>query len=399
MADFLEGSSTPDSSMKTGNSAAALRAADTDIHAWVEILENSEPPLPGPLNGLAYGAKDIFETRGITTEYGSPLFSGRKGIRDAELIIRLREAGAVLAGKTQTTAFASFDPAPTTNPRYPGHTPGGSSSGSAAAVAAGMVPFAIGTQTLGSVIRPASFCGICGFKPTFGLIPFDGALPFAPSLDTVGFFTPTAGDMRWLWSRGFGGEFEAELFRAARLRFPADPPMQQAMDDAIARLRAQGVKVDDVTPSSTWPALISSTLIVNAYEGARTHQALYDEYGDRLGTKLCELIRKGLSIPDSAYEDSRAIIEQARTEISALFWDYPAIFSAAALGPPPSGLVSTGDPSPNAPWTALGLPTITIPLPGQLPLGLQIAGAWARDDALVSVAAHAEELITKGDSL
>jgi Asp-tRNA(Asn)/Glu-tRNA(Gln) amidotransferase A subunit family amidase len=167
MGGFPARFSTPDSSMKIGS--------DAEIHAWAHVIERPEPPLNGPLHGVGYGAKDIFETRGIPTEYGSPLFAGRLGDRDAWLITRLRELGAVLVGKTHTTAFASFDPAPTNNPRWPGHTPGGSSSGSAAAVAAGMVPFAIGTQTLGSVIRPASFCGICGFKPTFGRIPFDGA--------------------------------------------------------------------------------------------------------------------------------------------------------------------------------------------------------------------------------
>jgi Asp-tRNA(Asn)/Glu-tRNA(Gln) amidotransferase A subunit family amidase len=379
--------------MKTGSSSATLRVADDEIHAWVEILPDPDPPFPGPLNGLRYGAKDIFETRGLATEYGSPLFAGRKGTRDAELIVRLREAGAVLVGKTRSTAFASFDPAPTLNPRFPGHTPGGSSSGSAAAVAAGMVPFAIGTQTLGSVIRPASFCGICGFKPTFGLIPFDGALPFAPSLDTVGFFTRTAAEMQSLWSRGFGGEFEARLFRAARLRLAAEPPMQQAMDDAVAGLRAQGVQIDEIDPPAGWDRLVAAAFLVNQYEGARTHQALHAEYGDRLGAKLSALIREGLALPESAYEDSRTIIEQARTEIAQVFWEYPAILSPAAVGPPPFGLASTGDPTPNAPWTAMGLPTITIPLPGPIPLGLQITGAWARDDALVAVAAHAEKLI------
>src|SRR5204863_736098 len=140
-----------------------------------------------------------FETRGLATEYGSRLYEGRKGGYDAHVVGDLRRTGAVLLGKTQTTPFASFDSASTNNPRVPGHTPGGSSSGSAAAVAAGMVPFALGTQTLGSVLRPASYCGVCGFKPTFGLIPTDGVLPFAPSLDTLGFFTQTAADMAVLW--------------------------------------------------------------------------------------------------------------------------------------------------------------------------------------------------------
>ena len=155
-----------------------ISSAEPDIQAWVDVSPQA-PLAEGLLSGIPFGVKDIFETQGLATEYGSPLYAGRKGVFDAHLVDGLRRVGAVLLGKTRTTAFASFDPTATRNPCFPGHTPGGSSSGSAAAVAAGMVPFALGTQTLGSVLRPASFCGICGFKPTFGLLPFEGAMPFA----------------------------------------------------------------------------------------------------------------------------------------------------------------------------------------------------------------------------
>jgi len=371
-----------------------IAGLESEIHAWVELLSNPAPPLDGPLRGVPYGAKDIFETRGIATEYGSPLYTGRKGVRDAHLIAHLREAGAVLIGKTQTTAFASFDPAPTNNPRLPGHTPGGSSSGSAAAVAAGMVPFAIGTQTLGSVLRPASYCGICGFKPSFGLIPYDGALPFAPSLDTVGFFTPTAADMKWLWTRGFGGAFDAELHRAALLRVPAGAPMERTLADAAVHLRAQGVHVDEIEPPAGWLDLVRAAFLINSYEGARSHRERYDEFGERIGAKLAALVRDGLALPESAYQAARATVETLRDRISALLWEYPVILTPAAAGAAPEGLASTGDPSHNAPWTALGLPAISVPLPSAVPLGLQIVAAWGRDDALVSVAAHAEQLLS-----
>jgi len=172
-----------------------IAARDAQLKAWVEVSPQSELGR-GPLNGIPFGVKDIFETCDLATEYGSPLYAGRKGSADADLVARLRELGAVLLGKTQTTAFAYFDPAPTRNPHDPARTPGGSSSGSAVAVAAGMVPFALGTQTLGSIIRPASFCGVIGFKPTHGTLPLGGVLPFAPSLDTAGLFTQTADDMR-----------------------------------------------------------------------------------------------------------------------------------------------------------------------------------------------------------
>ena len=194
------------------------RIAETDpgIQAWVQVAPRASSG-SGPLRGVPYGAKDIIETRGMATEYGSPLLAGRQGTHDAAVIAELEALGAVLLGKTHTTAFASFDPAPTSNPWMPGHTPGGSSSGSAAAVAAGMAPFALGTQTLGSVLRPASYCGVCGFKPTFGRLAMEGVLPFAPSLDTLGLFTRTAEDMQCLWARSWGSEVAAALPRMARL--------------------------------------------------------------------------------------------------------------------------------------------------------------------------------------
>ena len=370
-----------------------IAEADPDIRAWVEV--NPQPcSADGLLRGIPFGAKDIIETRGMATEYGSPLYAGRKGERDASVVAGLRGGGAVLLGKTHTTAFASFDPAPTRNPRLAGHTPGGSSSGSAAAVAAGMVPFALGTQTLGSVLRPASYCGICGFKPSFGLIPIDGILPFAPSLDTLGFFTESAADMECLWSRGYGGQSDATLRRVAYFRVPAEEPMAQAVAAAVERLRALGVPVLDTELPAGWDRTAKAALLINDYEGARAHARRFTEFGERIGTRLAELVRRGLAIPDEEYLAAREQVEQTRREMSRIFWEYPAIVSPAATGPAPAGLSSTGDPALNAPWTALGVPAISVPLPVPgAPLGLQINAAWGRDDALVAVAAHAERLL------
>src|SRR5687767_1653234 len=167
-----------------------IRTMDPSIRAWVQVAPQ-RPTGSGPLDEIPFGAKDIMETRGLATEYGSPIYKGRIGTHDAAIVTSLRQRGAVLMGKTHTTAFAHREPAPTRNPRNLEHTPGGSSSGSAAAVAAGMVPFALGTQTRGSVLRPASFCGITGFKASYGLLSLDGVLPFSTSLDTLGFFTHT----------------------------------------------------------------------------------------------------------------------------------------------------------------------------------------------------------------
>jgi Asp-tRNA(Asn)/Glu-tRNA(Gln) amidotransferase A subunit family amidase len=373
-----------------------IAAQESEIHAWVQVA----PPAAqasaseGPLAGIPFGAKDIFETCGMATEYGSPLYAGRQGESDAAVIQELRSQGAILLGKTQTTAFASFDPAPTRNPRAPGHTPGGSSAGSAAAVAAGMAPFALGTQTLASVLRPASYCGVCGFKPSFGLIPIEGVLPFAPSLDTVGFFTATVEDMNFLWSRGFGGTSDMALRDLARLRVPVEEPMACAMEDAAQRLRAAGIRVDDMDPPDGWEALAEAAFTINAYEGARTHERRYRDFGERMGSRLAALIRRGLAMPAGEYDAARERVERMKTEITRIFWEYPAVLSPAATGPPPAGFDSTGDPSASAPWSALGVPAIGVPLAGyDLPMSLQLAGAWGRDDAVVVVAAQAEKLL------
>jgi Asp-tRNA(Asn)/Glu-tRNA(Gln) amidotransferase A subunit family amidase len=366
---------------------------EPEVRAWVAA--RVQPALSdGPLNGIPFAVKDIFETRGLATEYGSRLYEGREGEFDAHVVSELRRAGAILLGKTQTTAFASFDPAPTRNPRLAGHTPGGSSAGSAAAVAAGMVPFALGSQTLGSVLRPASFCGVCGFKPSFGLLSAEGVMPFAPSLDTVGMFTQTAGDMKELWARGFGGRFDAGLNRVARLRASAGAAMQGAVDTAVERLRAAGAEIDEMDPPEGWEQLAGAANAINRYEGARSQRERYEQYGERIGQKLAGLVREGLGMPQEVYEAARAHVERMRVEIASLFWEYPVILTPAAAGAAPLGFTSTGDPSPNAPWTALGVPVIAVPLPVEgAPLGLQIAGAWGRDDALVSVAAELEGLL------
>jgi Asp-tRNA(Asn)/Glu-tRNA(Gln) amidotransferase A subunit family amidase len=356
---------------------ARIGACEPSVHAWVEV--NPQPALTeGPLNGIPFGAKDIFETAGLATGYGSPIFAGRKGSRDAALVEHLRRRGAILMGKTHTTAFASFDPAPTCNPRLPGHTPGGSSSGSAAAVAAGMVPFALGTQTLGSILRPASYCGVCGFKPTFGRLPMAGVLPFAPSLDTAGLFTATAADMDWLWPRAFGGVAAPLPGRLARFRVPGE--------ELVNRFAA--VLLD---PPPGWEALTAAAFLINEYEGARTHEARYREFGLRIGMKLAALVERGLLIPEDQYREALAHVREMRAAIARIFEEYAAILTPAAPGPPPLGLATTGDPVCNAPWTALGVPAIAIPLPGEgPPLGLQIAGAWGRDDALAALAAELE---------
>ena len=361
-----------------------IRSLDPSIQAWVQVLPQQSSG-SGALAGVPFAAKDIIETRGLATEYGSPIYKGRTGVVDAAVIRELRQCGAVLVGKTQTTAFAYRTPAPTRNPRSLDHTPGGSSSGSAAAVAAGMVPLALGTQTQGSVLRPASFCGIAGFKPTYGLFSMDGVLPLAPSLDTLGFFTESAADMLALW-QALGRD--ADVAEDVPVGVPAivpdvEPSMGSAFEHALARLRAAGIATRPVDSGDMLDSLNAASRTVMFYEGARVHEERYREHGAAL-QDLAGLVRDGLRIPPAEYEQALQHIAVCRRRISALYDVAPVILVPAATGPAPAGLDSTGDPRMNAPWTALGTPAMSIPM-GQvdgLPLGLQVT-ADRGDDARV----------------
>jgi Asp-tRNA(Asn)/Glu-tRNA(Gln) amidotransferase A subunit family amidase len=363
---------------------------EPELRAWVEVSPQ-ESRDTGPLHGIPFGAKDIYETRGLATEFGSPIYAGRKGQSDAALVTLLRDAGAILMGKTQTTAFASFDPAPTRNPHDLRHTPGGSSSGSAAAVAAGMVPFALGSQTQGSVLRPASFCGVVGFKPTYGLLSLDGVLPFAPSLDTAGLFTQTADDMRLLWAKmGFRAEALATATAAAPDSLDVAPEMESAFRATIDRLNAAGFRIRTIEFPEGWPELLTASRLVNQYEGAHTHEAAWRQHGTRLGSRLAQLIGDGLELSGTQYLGALSTIAGMKQKMERLFREYPVILTPAAPGPAPL-IDSTGDPRMNAPWTALGTPAISVPMahPGSLPLGLQLTARPGDDASLLDFAVSA----------
>jgi Asp-tRNA(Asn)/Glu-tRNA(Gln) amidotransferase A subunit family amidase len=370
-----------------------IAARDSELRAWVEVAP--QPALgSGPLNGIPFGVKDTYETRGMATEYGSPLYAGRKGTTDATLVTELRERGAVLLGKTHTTAFAYFDRGPTHNPHNTLHTPGGSSSGSAAALAAGMAPFALGTQTLGSILRPASFCGVVGFKPTAGLLPLEGVLPFAPSLDTAGLFTQTADDMQLLWTRmGHAETPPKRTLAVPSLMPPVDPPMEAAFRRTIERLDPH-LHVDVVEMPSRFADLAPAVKLINTYEGARTHEVRWREHGYAIGSKLAQLVQEGLRIPSDQYRAALSTVVDVKREFSSLLRQYPVIVTPSAPGPAPEGLASTGDPIMNLPWTALGLPAISIPMPVLgLPLGLQLISEAGSDSALLALAVEIESLL------
>jgi Asp-tRNA(Asn)/Glu-tRNA(Gln) amidotransferase A subunit family amidase len=365
------------------------------IHAWVEV--NPQPPTgSGPLDGIPFGVKDIFETAGLATEYGSAVYAGRKGEYDADVVYRLRDLGAVLFGKTTTAAFASFDPPATRNPRNPEHTPGGSSSGSAAAVAAGVVPLALGTQTLGSVIRPASFCGVVGFKPTFGMVSKRGVLAFAPALDTVGFFANDVALVQRVW-RALGHPLNAPSWRRFWL-VEGLPEVEPVMAEAFAReveriARAHGV--GRIRLPRDYAEIYSGACLVNDYEGARSHEQRYDQFGERLGPKLAALVQRGLTIPDPDHCRALEYLEAVRFHAGKRLGPADVILAPAASGPAPRGLGSTGDPLMNGAWTALHMPAVTVPMPrapGELPLGLQMIGARGTDAMLLATARWYETL-------
>jgi Asp-tRNA(Asn)/Glu-tRNA(Gln) amidotransferase A subunit family amidase len=372
-----------------------IRAMDTSIHAWVQVLPQ-RPTGNGKLAEIPFGAKDIIETRGLATEYGSPIYKGRIGTEDAAIIREMRQRGAILLGKTETTAFAYRTPGPTRNPRDLEHTPGGSSSGSAAAVAAGMVPVAIGEQTQGSVLRPASFCGVTGFKPSYGLLSMDGVLPLAKSLDTLGFFTHTPADMLLLWeSMGHPTDRAEDFVLGAPEPVPeVEPAMLSAFRNALSALRTAGASIQSIDIAGILAKLADASKTVMFYEGARFHRQRFTEYGSRLAD-LANLVREGLQIPEGRYDEARRYIAQCRNRLAEMYKATPVILVPAATGPAPLGLSSTGDPRMNAPWTALGTPAISIPLsvPSGLPLGLQLTADHGQDARVLQTAVRLHKIL------
>jgi Asp-tRNA(Asn)/Glu-tRNA(Gln) amidotransferase A subunit family amidase len=366
-----------------------IRELEPSIHAWVQV-QPERPTADGPLSEIPFGAKDIIETQGMATEYGSPLYKGRLGTADAAIIREMRSRGAILLGKTVTTAFAYRTAGPTRNPRNLEHTPGGSSSGSAAAVAAGMVPFTIGEQTRGSMIRPASYCGVTGFKPTYDLLPTEGMLPLSKSLDTLGLFTHTPADMLALW-KALGhspGSEEQFAFGAPEPIPECEPEMANAFRQALSLLRRSGVTIKTVDIAAFLKNLDEANDVEMFYEGARFHETRLKEFGDRLDQPLANLIRDGLKISSERYEEARQYLAESRKRMAEIFKATPVILTPAATGPAPLGLSNTGDPRMNAPWTALGTPAVSIPMPmaSGLPLGLQLTADLGQDARILQAA-------------
>ena len=359
----------------------------------------------GLLHGIPIGVKDIFDTAGIPTENGSALFAGRVPDRSAAVVTSLERAGAIVIGKTVTSELAFYHPGPTTNPHDPTRTPGGSSMGSAAAVAAGIVPAAVGSQTNGSTIRPAAFCGVVGVKPTYGRLPRDGVMAFAPTLDQVGGFASTVEGAAWLCAamaaepleRWWGGPAaEAPRFAAVRTRDweRASEPMRERFQQAVDALAAAGRPIE-------WPVLpgglddaVPTLVTIMRYEGARSLRPYVKERSEAVSEVARAFFAEGERVADGDHE--RALMEREQLVAAFTEWAarYDAVLTLPAIGEAP-GLETTGDPIFCTRWTLVGAPAVSIPIgrgPSGLPLGLQLVGAPGDDKRLLSAAAWAERV-------
>jgi Asp-tRNA(Asn)/Glu-tRNA(Gln) amidotransferase A subunit family amidase len=367
---------------------------------------------PGPLHGIPVGIKDVFDTKDMPTEYGTVLHAGRRPPEDAAAVALLREAGAVILGKTVTTELAVYSPGKTRNPHDPERTPGGSSSGSAAAVAAFMVPLAIGTQTNGSVIRPASFCGVCGYKPGFGLISRHGALRQSPPLDQVGVFARTVGDAALLaealmsfdprdpamrpgdrpaLAERPAGEAPAPL-RLAFVKTPvwdrADADTREAFAGLVRRL---GGCVEEVALPEMFDDAVAVHRTIMEADLAASYAGEYSRGRELLSPVLREMIERGQRVEAAEYDRALARIPALARALDEVSGRFDAIVTPAVPGEAPVGLESTGSPIFCTIWTLCGVPAITLPLlrgAHGMPMGAQLVGGRGRDARLLRTAAR-----------
>jgi Asp-tRNA(Asn)/Glu-tRNA(Gln) amidotransferase A subunit family amidase len=385
---------------------------DSALEQAREADDHRRRGLPcGPLHGVAIGIKDIIDVRGLPTGDGSVLHAGRIARRDATVVGRLRAAGAVILGKTVTTEMATYAPGRTRNPHDPEHTPGGSSSGSAAAVAAGMVPVALGSQTNGSIIRPASYCGVYGFKPSFGLVPRGGVLTLSRALDHVGVLARSLEDLALVTEciAGFAEDDADTLPPRARPPLSAvlaqEPPLPPKLAlvrtpfwdrlDADARAtfdelaQALGDRADTVELPPEIAEAVDWHRTVFEADLAANFEPEYERGADRLSASLRGQIERGRRVPAIDYLRALARIAPARAGFDELLGGYDAIVTPATLGTAPKGLDSTGDPLPATLWTYCGMPALSLPLArgeNGLPLGVQLVGRYGDDARLLRTA-------------
>jgi len=382
-----------------------IAAVEPFVEAWREVggaraletaarraAEAKDGHLRGPLHGIPVGVKDIIDVEGLPTRCNSrSRENASAATADAEIVAALKSAGAIILGKAHTTEFAFFDPSPARNPHNTDHTPGGSSSGSAAAVACGAVPLALGTQTMASLNRPAAYCGIGAFKPSTRSISGFGVAPLAASYDTTGFFGYTVDDAVFAFEAVAPpftalAENKAEKATIVLINDPlianADKDMADAFEGMAGSLRAEGHKVERRAPPVPFGRIIEVHWTTMVYEAGRAQAALLTLPTNQVGARLRQALMEGCAIPEDRYLSERAELDRIRRKFFSAFTDADCFLWPAAPGPAPAGIASTGDPKYIAPWTALGGPIVTMPAgtaSNGLPLGCILAGRPGRD--------------------
>jgi Asp-tRNA(Asn)/Glu-tRNA(Gln) amidotransferase A subunit family amidase len=388
-------------------SLEAIGAHDKTIGAFVCRAENVRAASAGPLRGIAVGIKDIIDTSDLPTEMGSKIYRGWQPRADAPVVAGLKQAGATIVGKTTTTAFASLDPTATLNPRNGNHTPGGSSSGSAAAVAAGMIPLALGTQTGGSVIRPASFCGVAAIKPSFRLLPTVGVKCYSWTLDTVGLFAAGVKDL----AHGLSAMTNRpELLPGAAMRTPRIGVVTQDFAGVPEAASAEALRIAADAAERAGASVRALALPELSAEAWRVHpivqefeahQALAWEYlthHDAMPPLLRAKLDETRGILPAAYDEARGIANRARRSLAKVLEDVDVLLTFSAPGAAPKGLASTGDPRFNRLWTLMGVPCVNIPAyvaDGGLPVGVQVIARFGDDAGALAAARFVEEALAR----
>ena len=396
---------------------ARIDAREAQVQAWSHLARDAALARAraldlgahqGLLHGLPIGVKDLMATADMPTTYGSPIYAGHQPANDASCVALARAAGAVVLGKTVTTEFATFQPNQTRTPHNTAHTPGGSSSGSAAAVADGMVPLALGTQTAGSLIRPAAYCGVVAFKPSFGGINRAGAKPLSDTLDTVGTLARDVPDAA-LFAAALSGRHDwlvrpvgEHLTRPLRVglcqtyEWPQSlPETHSAMQQAAALVQASGaMTLHDVRLPVDYEQLAQAQIYIQLAEQAQclAHERL--QHFDRLSPRLQGIMQAGVAVTVAQYDQAQALVARCRSQLADVFKDVDVLLAPSAAGSAPLGLDNTGDPLFCRIWTVLHTPTVNIPAghaPNGMPVGLQVVGPVG-GDAFTLAAAHALHL-------
>jgi aspartyl-tRNA(Asn)/glutamyl-tRNA(Gln) amidotransferase subunit A len=369
------------------------RAADAAVRAGAAL---------GPLHGVPIGVKDIIDVAGLPTTAGARSFAHTRPTRDATCVARLRAAGAIVLGKTHTTQFAYRDPAPTTNAWNAGHTPGGSSSGSAAAVAAREVPVALGSQTVGSILRPAAYNGVVGLKGTNGLVPLEGVVPLGYSLDHIGPLARSVDDCALVLGVMAGRSLTPEAIEAPRLAVArelfvrADTDLRKHLEAAVEGLARAGARVEEVRLPASFAELAEAALVILEVEAATYHAPTFAKHAGEYGAGMAEMLARGLKRAGVDYVAASRTRARVRDDVSPLLAQHDALLSPTAPAPAPQGLGWTGDASLCQPWSTLGAPSISLPSglsAAGLPFALQLVQAPGADTRLLGAALWCERAL------